>query len=109
MAAVVSAPVPQPVSPVAQQPPVAAPPAPTPTPTQAGFGNVSLYVGDLDPTVNEQQLCDLFNQVGQVVSTRVCRDQNRMQSLGYAYVNYGSPQEGTYTIDHSSFLKIIFV
>ena len=91
MADAVSAPAAQPVSPAAQQPTVAAP-----APTPAGFGNVSLYVGDLDPTVNEAQLIDLFGQVGGVVWVRVCRDQSRMQSLGYAYVNYSNTQEGSY-------------
>lgn len=74
-----------------QQPAAAAAPA-----NAAGFGNSSLYVGDLDPNVNEGQLFDLFNQVAQVVSIRVCRDQARRQSLGYAYVNYSNPQDGPY-------------
>ncbi|KAL6984242.1 hypothetical protein U1Q18_017621 [Sarracenia purpurea var. burkii] len=58
-----------------------------------GFANVSLYVGDLDLNVNEGQLYDLFNQVAQVVSVRVCRDQARRTSLGYAYVNFSTAQD----------------
>lgn len=101
MADAVSAPAAQPVSPAAQQPPVAAP-----APTPAGFGNVSLYVGDLDPTVNEAQLIDLFGQVGGVVSVRVCRDQSRMQSLGYAYVNYSNTQEAANALEILNFAPI---
>ncbi|XP_058188845.1 polyadenylate-binding protein 3-like [Rhododendron vialii] len=69
---------------------------PPPTPQAAaagGLANASLYVGDLDPSVIEGQLYDLFNQAAQVVSVRVCRDQARRTSLGYAYVNFGSAQE----------------
>ena len=80
-------------------PPVSVPAGTTPSTPQAaagvgGFGNVSLYVGDLESSVNDAQLYDLFNQVAQVVSVRVCRDQTRRTSLGYAYVNFSNPQDG---------------
>jgi polyadenylate-binding protein len=54
----------------------------------------SLYVGDLDHDVNDSQLYDLFNQVGQVVSVRICRDLASQQSLGYGYVNFSNPHDG---------------
>jgi len=60
------------------------------------FPNSSLYVGDLEHNVNEGQLFDLFSQVAQVVSIRVCRDQARRASLGYAYVNFSNPQDGNF-------------
>jgi len=62
----------------------------------AQFGNASLYVGDLDANVIESQLFDLFSQVAQVVSIRVCRDQTRRTSLGYAYVNFANVQDGLF-------------
>ena len=71
------------------------------------IGNPSLYVGDLDATVDETQLYDLFSQVSQVVSIRVCRDQNRRSSLGYAYVNYANAQEGPFYSIQFSFLLLL--
>ncbi|XP_021836389.1 polyadenylate-binding protein 2 isoform X2 [Spinacia oleracea] len=74
--------------------------------TPGVFGNLSLYVGDLDGSVNESQLYDLFSQVAPIVSVRVCRDQNKRSSLGYAYVNFGSPQDAASALDVLNFTPV---
>ncbi|KAL2455984.1 Polyadenylate-binding protein 5 [Forsythia ovata] len=71
-----------------------------------GFSNSSLYVGDLEATVDESKLYDLFNQVVPVVSVRVCRDQAHRTSLGYAYVNFGTPQEASHAREILNFTPV---
>ncbi|KAJ0795369.1 hypothetical protein HanPI659440_Chr04g0149721 [Helianthus annuus] len=70
------------------------------------FVTTSLYVGDLEANVTDSQLYDLFNQVGQVVSVRVCRDLSTRRSLGYGYVNYSNSSDAARAIDVLNFTAV---
>lgn len=50
----------------------------------------SVYVGDLNPDVNEKDLLDVFKVCGNVRSVRIPRDITTGNSLCYGYVNFDS-------------------
>ncbi|KAG9440287.1 hypothetical protein H6P81_020452 [Aristolochia fimbriata] len=85
----------------------AAPPPPAiGGPANNQFGSTSLYVGDLEANVTDSQLYDLFSQLGQVVSVRVCRDISTRRSLGYAYVNYSNAPDAARALEMLNFTPL---
>ncbi|CAN1120640.1 Polyadenylate-binding protein 8 [Linum perenne] len=70
------------------------------------FTLTSLYVGDLDFTVNETQLFNLFSKAWQVLSVCVCRDLATRWSLGYAYVNFAYTHDAANALEFLNFTLI---
>lgn len=70
------------------------------------FVTASLYVGDLEPSVTDGQIYELFQQIGPVLSVRICRDVSTKSSLGYAYVNYGNNENASRALDQLNFTPL---
>ncbi|KAH9601568.1 Polyadenylate-binding protein/Hyperplastic disc protein [Trypanosoma melophagium] len=66
----------------------------------------SLYVGDLDPAINEPQLVELFKPYGTILNVRVCRDIITQRSLGYGYVNFDSPESAAKAMEALNFKRV---
>ncbi|KOM51490.1 hypothetical protein LR48_Vigan09g014900 [Vigna angularis] len=68
--------------------------------------HTTLYVGDLDETIDESQLFIIFDHVAKVVSVRICRDYATGKSLGYAYVTYSSRYNAAKAIKELNFVSV---
>jgi RNA recognition motif-containing protein len=58
-----------------------------------------LYVGGLPYQTNEQDLLDLFGQVGQVTEASVITDRDTGRSKGFAFVEMSNDQEARAAIE----------
>lgn len=70
------------------------------------FASVSLYVGDLHPEVAEEELLNTFKEAGNVLSLKICRDHATKKSLGYAYINFSTPQEAERALEAFNYKEL---
>jgi cold-inducible RNA-binding protein len=60
---------------------------------------VRIYVGSLPYQTTDQDLVDLFGQVGEVVSATVIMDRDTGRSKGFGFVEMSNDQEARTAID----------
>lgn len=58
-----------------------------------------LFIGNLAAGVSEQELEDLFSQVGEVAAVEIIRDWESRQSRGFGFVQMAKEQEAALAID----------
>jgi polyadenylate-binding protein len=76
-----------------------------PNPTVPNLEGV-LYVGNLNPNVNEYQLFELFSQYGRPQLVRLMRDAYTGESRRFAFVSYSTKDEATKARDGLNYSKI---
>ena len=48
-----------------------------------------IYIGNLPKDVDEDELLEMFEEYGAVISAKIIRDHYTKKSLGYAFVKMG--------------------
>jgi len=61
--------------------------------------STNLYVGNLPYNASEQDLIELFGQVGEVVSAQVISDRDTGRSRGFAFVQMSNGDEAQSAIE----------
>ncbi|KAI8971825.1 hypothetical protein BDF20DRAFT_824445 [Mycotypha africana] len=60
---------------------------------------LNLYVKNLDPTVDNSDLFNLFRKFGRIVSARVMTNPQNGQSKGYGFVSFGKHEEAAAALE----------
>lgn len=60
---------------------------------------LNLYVGNLPYSMNDQELNDMFSEVGEVQSARVMNDRETGRSRGFGFVEMKNEEEGHAAIE----------
>jgi len=68
--------------------------------------DATVYVGDLDPQVNESLLWELMLQAGPVTNVHIPRDKLTQQHSGYGFVEFHSEDDADYAIKIMQLIKL---
>jgi len=84
-------------------------PLPMPANPQANPATqgVSLYVGNLDPDVNEQRLYEHFIHYGNIINTKVMRDSYNGESRGFGFVTFANINDALRAKSLLNYTKIL--
>lgn len=56
----------------------------------------SIYISQVDYSTSEDELLDLFSNVGKIVKVTIGRNKFTGQALGYAYIEFENPDDVEY-------------
>lgn len=68
--------------------------------------DATVYVGDIDPQVNEALLWELFLQSGHVVNVHIPKDKLTQQHMGYGFVEFHSEEDADYAMKIMNMIKL---
>ena len=66
----------------------------------------TVYVGDLDPQVNEALLWELFLQAGPVVNVHIPKDKLTQAHMGYGFIEFHNEEDADYAMKIMNMIKM---
>lgn len=66
----------------------------------------TVYVGNLEPRVNEEIIWELFLQAGPVVNVHIPRDKVTNEHQGYGFVEFKTEEDADYSIKILHMIKL---
>lgn len=66
----------------------------------------SLYIGELAPSITEEELRPIFEVYGELESVKICRNWNTGEPLGYGFINYRSIEAATQALNELNYAPI---
>lgn len=60
---------------------------------------MNIYVGNLSYTTSEEDICELFEKIGQVDSARIVSDRDTGRSKGFGFVEMADNNQAKSAID----------
>jgi len=63
------------------------------------YQGVNVYVKNLDDSITDEQLSELFSKYGTITSAKVMKDANGTNSKGFGFVCFSTPEEATKCIE----------
>jgi len=61
---------------------------------------MNIYVGNLNYSVKEEELNELFSEFGEVVSVKLIKDRETGRAKGFAFVEMANDDEATKAIEN---------
>lgn len=66
----------------------------------------TVYVGNLDPAVDEKLLREVYEHFGNVLSIKICTDNSQIE-FNYGYIEYDSHNDAQVAIDSTNATRIL--
>ena len=59
----------------------------------SGSNNVGVFVGNLPPTITDEQLSSLFSPFGTILSINIQRNHKTALCIGFAFINFSKDSD----------------